>query len=147
MCVRKACVGRLDFPSPKSLMWQYHENVWKCTTPQWVWKPSVSLQPSTLRHVTAPAESCFYSPHCTIRKKFEWHMMTINDGPVTSYFIITTRIYSICMKGPTEKRVKILFPTEWHKAVFLLRALTDNISHKSPTWSLRHQKPERKYEL
>lgn len=61
----------------------------------------------------APAKRYFQSIRCTIRKKFEWHMMTIIDGPVTSYFVITTKIYSICMWDPTERdRKNILFPTE-----------------------------------
>jgi hypothetical protein len=80
----------------------------------------------------APAEGSFQLLHCTITERFEWHMMTITDGPLTSYFIITTGIYSICMQHSPEKGKKILFPAAWQKAVFLLRSLTDNINHKSP---------------
>lgn len=36
--------------------------------------------------------------------------------------------------------------TEWHKAVFLLTALTDIINHKSLTWSLKHQEAREKIE-
>lgn len=92
-----ACVGKLGFPSPKSLMWLLREHVWKCPYHAGRMKASVFLQSSTLRYVTAPAGGYFHSPHCTIRKKFEWHMMIINDVPKVLHFIITTRIYSICM--------------------------------------------------
>lgn len=93
----------------------------------------------------ALAEGCFQLLYCTFTEKFEWHMMTITHGLLTSYFIITTRVYSVRMQHSPEEGKKILFPAVWQKAIFLLRALTDNINHKSPTWCLRHQNPEQKY--
>lgn len=103
-----ACVGRLGFLSPKSLMWLHREHVCKCLYHAGRMKASVFLQSSTLRYATAPAGSSFQSPHCTIRKKFEWHMMTINDVPKVLYFIITTRIYQyVCKTLQREKGKKI----------------------------------------
>ena len=80
-------------------LWRYLE----VSAFQGEWKPSVCFYPRILKYVMAPAERYFWSIHCPIRKNFEWHVMTISSGPVTSYFVITPKICSICMWGTLQR--------------------------------------------